>query len=264
MAVTAPASLDSTALSRRLGELAGHERQLQVEFLLHLDEFDQRKAWAEAGYPSLWEWPRAPRRLAPAADRPTGRLAAHVERPTVERRPAARDTSAAAESARPRLPGRAAPAGACPLPPDPRPRLLQHLLAPRDPRRRLQEGPRPAQVAPRAQGPRRRPRVGPPRGGEVRASAARQAEGRGRAVASAEEPATGEDGRGDGTSAEARAHPGRAPARGVEARRRSVRLAKQGRPLLWFHLEARARPHRPGGARWAEHDREPQGVLPSS
>jgi len=56
MADTAPASLDSAQLSRRLGELAGHERQLQVEFLLHLDEFDRRKAWAEAGYPSVWEW----------------------------------------------------------------------------------------------------------------------------------------------------------------------------------------------------------------
>jgi uncharacterized protein DUF222 len=56
MAAAMPASLDSTALSRRLGELAGHERQVQVEFLLHLEEFDRRRAWAEAGYPSLWEW----------------------------------------------------------------------------------------------------------------------------------------------------------------------------------------------------------------
>ncbi len=56
MADTTPASLDSTALSRRLGELAGHEREVQVEFLLHLEEFDRRRAWAEAGYPSLWEW----------------------------------------------------------------------------------------------------------------------------------------------------------------------------------------------------------------
>jgi 5-methylcytosine-specific restriction endonuclease McrA len=48
MAIAAPASLDSTALSRRLGELAGHERRLQLEFLLHLDEFDRRRAWAEA------------------------------------------------------------------------------------------------------------------------------------------------------------------------------------------------------------------------
>ncbi|HEX8907914.1 MAG TPA: HNH endonuclease [Anaeromyxobacteraceae bacterium] len=56
MAETTPALLDSVQLSRRLGELAGHERQLQVEFLLHLEEFDRRRAWAEAGYPSLWEW----------------------------------------------------------------------------------------------------------------------------------------------------------------------------------------------------------------
>ncbi len=56
MADTTPASLDSVQLSRRLGELAGHERQLQVEFLLHLEEFDRRRAWAEDGYPSLWEW----------------------------------------------------------------------------------------------------------------------------------------------------------------------------------------------------------------
>ncbi|HEX8908978.1 MAG TPA: DUF222 domain-containing protein [Anaeromyxobacteraceae bacterium] len=56
MADPTPASLDSTALSRRLGELAGHERKVQVEFLLHLEEFDRRRAWAEAGYPSLWEW----------------------------------------------------------------------------------------------------------------------------------------------------------------------------------------------------------------
>jgi hypothetical protein len=56
MADTTPASLDSAALSHRLGELAGHERQVQVEFLLHLEEYDRRRAWAEAGYPSLWEW----------------------------------------------------------------------------------------------------------------------------------------------------------------------------------------------------------------
>src|SRR5512133_604548 len=51
-----PASLDTAALFHRLAELAGHERQTQVEFLFHLDVFDQRRAWAEAGYPSLWEW----------------------------------------------------------------------------------------------------------------------------------------------------------------------------------------------------------------
>ncbi|MFL5271952.1 MAG: HNH endonuclease [Anaeromyxobacteraceae bacterium] len=53
---TDPRSLDAAALSRRLAALAGDEREVQVEFLLHLDAFDQRRAWAEAGYPSLWEW----------------------------------------------------------------------------------------------------------------------------------------------------------------------------------------------------------------
>ncbi|MFL5301371.1 MAG: HNH endonuclease, partial [Anaeromyxobacteraceae bacterium] len=53
---TDPRSLDATALSRRLAALAGDEREVQVEFLLHLDAFDQRRGWAEAGYPSLWDW----------------------------------------------------------------------------------------------------------------------------------------------------------------------------------------------------------------
>ncbi|MFL5273901.1 MAG: HNH endonuclease [Anaeromyxobacteraceae bacterium] len=53
---TDPRSLDASALSRRLAALAGDEREVQVEFLLHLDTFDQRRGWAEAGYPSLWEW----------------------------------------------------------------------------------------------------------------------------------------------------------------------------------------------------------------
>ena len=56
MHASAPSSLDSAALARRLGELAGHEREVQVEFLLHLAEFDARRAWAEAGYRSLWDY----------------------------------------------------------------------------------------------------------------------------------------------------------------------------------------------------------------
>ena len=56
MHASAPSSLDSAALSRRLGELAGHERAVQVEFLLHLAEFDTRRAWAEEGYGSLWDY----------------------------------------------------------------------------------------------------------------------------------------------------------------------------------------------------------------
>jgi len=51
-----PSSLDSTALARRLGELVGDERNVQVEFLLHLDEFDRRRAYLEAGFGSLWEY----------------------------------------------------------------------------------------------------------------------------------------------------------------------------------------------------------------
>ena len=51
-----PASLDSPSLARRLGELAGDERHVQVEFLLHLEEFDRRRAWLELGYGSLWSY----------------------------------------------------------------------------------------------------------------------------------------------------------------------------------------------------------------
>jgi hypothetical protein len=51
-----PSTLDSTHLARRLAELAGEERTVLVEFLLHLEEFDRRRAWAEAGYDSLWNY----------------------------------------------------------------------------------------------------------------------------------------------------------------------------------------------------------------
>jgi hypothetical protein len=51
---TQPSSLDSRTLARRLGEFAGDERKVQVEFLLHLDEFDRRRAYLELGYGSLW------------------------------------------------------------------------------------------------------------------------------------------------------------------------------------------------------------------
>jgi len=54
MATQTPSSLDSRTLARRLGELAGDERKVQVEFLLHLDEFDGRRAYLELGYGSLW------------------------------------------------------------------------------------------------------------------------------------------------------------------------------------------------------------------
>ena len=54
MLPTAPSALDSATLSRRLGELAGDERQALVAFLLHLDEFDRRRAYLEEGHESLW------------------------------------------------------------------------------------------------------------------------------------------------------------------------------------------------------------------
>ena len=56
MSAIAPSSLDSTVLALRLRELAGEERNVQVEFLLHLEEFDRRRAFVEAGHPSLWAY----------------------------------------------------------------------------------------------------------------------------------------------------------------------------------------------------------------
>src|ERR687883_1643308 len=56
MEALSPSSLATDALARRLADLVGDERQVQVAFLLHLDVFDQRRAWAEAGFPSLWEY----------------------------------------------------------------------------------------------------------------------------------------------------------------------------------------------------------------
>ena len=56
MNAAAPSCLASDALARRLRELVGDERNVQVDFLLHLEEFDRRRAWAEAGYDSLWTY----------------------------------------------------------------------------------------------------------------------------------------------------------------------------------------------------------------
>ncbi|HET9554187.1 MAG TPA: HNH endonuclease signature motif containing protein [Anaeromyxobacteraceae bacterium] len=58
MPATAPALLDAATLARRLAELAGDERAVQVEFLLHLAEYDRREAWLAAGYGSLWTYCR--------------------------------------------------------------------------------------------------------------------------------------------------------------------------------------------------------------
>jgi hypothetical protein len=56
MLAPVPASLDSSALALRLRELAGEERNVQVDFLLHLEEFDRRRGFVEAGHPSLWSY----------------------------------------------------------------------------------------------------------------------------------------------------------------------------------------------------------------
>jgi len=56
MATQPLSSLDARTLARRLGELAGDERRVQVEFLRHLDEFDRRRAWVDLGYGSLWTY----------------------------------------------------------------------------------------------------------------------------------------------------------------------------------------------------------------
>jgi 5-methylcytosine-specific restriction endonuclease McrA len=56
MAAFIPSSLDSATLTRRLGELAGDERNVLVDFLLHLDEFDRRRAYLDLGYGSLWDY----------------------------------------------------------------------------------------------------------------------------------------------------------------------------------------------------------------
>ncbi|WP_242347103.1 HNH endonuclease [Anaeromyxobacter terrae] len=56
MSSLAPASLDSNVLAVRLRELAGEERNVQADFLLHLDEFERRRAFVEAGHASLWAY----------------------------------------------------------------------------------------------------------------------------------------------------------------------------------------------------------------
>jgi HNH endonuclease len=51
-----PCSLTTPALAQRLVELTGEERQILVDFLLHLDEFERRRAFLHAGYESLWAY----------------------------------------------------------------------------------------------------------------------------------------------------------------------------------------------------------------
>jgi len=52
----APSSLPSAALAGRLAELCRVERNVQADFLLHLSEFELRRAYLAAGYGSLWTY----------------------------------------------------------------------------------------------------------------------------------------------------------------------------------------------------------------
>ncbi|HZZ85924.1 MAG TPA: HNH endonuclease [Anaeromyxobacteraceae bacterium] len=56
MAIADLSLLDAQSLSERLASLAGEERNVQADFLAHLDELDRRRSFAELGYPSLWEY----------------------------------------------------------------------------------------------------------------------------------------------------------------------------------------------------------------
>lgn len=49
-------TLDLRSLSDRLRALSGEERNVQADFLIHLDALDRRRGYAELGYPSLWEY----------------------------------------------------------------------------------------------------------------------------------------------------------------------------------------------------------------
>lgn len=56
MNAAAISALPSDLLARRLVALAGEERAVQADFLLHLDEFDSRRAYLPLGFPSLWAY----------------------------------------------------------------------------------------------------------------------------------------------------------------------------------------------------------------
>ncbi|WP_449658163.1 HNH endonuclease [Anaeromyxobacter paludicola] len=56
MARSSADALGAFDLARRLRELAGDERNVQADFLLHLDAFDRHRAYLDAGHASLWEF----------------------------------------------------------------------------------------------------------------------------------------------------------------------------------------------------------------
>ena len=58
--------LDAISLEKRLRELLGNERNVQVDFLLHLAEFDRRHVHEGLGYSNIWNYCRRKLFLAEA------------------------------------------------------------------------------------------------------------------------------------------------------------------------------------------------------
>ncbi len=347
MSSLAPASLDSDALGHRLHELAGEERNVQVDFLLHLDEFDRRRAFVEAGHASLWAYclkvlhlreGAAGRRLQamrvlrrfPSLEAPLrdGRVclstvgllgqvltdenaddlvarAAYRTRAEVEHLVVSIQARTAPRAGIRKLPERepAQASAALPLtapeaggeraePPDGAPAAPMPDASPTD-----AASPTTREV--RNERPRRSETVALTEShwslrvtldrackedletlrcllshkipdGDLTAvlreaircahREARQAQGRGRA--GAKDAAPGADG-GEVPGGDLHDPSDSAP-RGVEARRRALRLGRSGRVPLQQSLEARARPHPPRGARRALDDRQSTARLPSS
>ena len=47
---------DAISMNRQLVELLGHERRVQVDFLLALADFDRRRLYLDLGFCSLWDY----------------------------------------------------------------------------------------------------------------------------------------------------------------------------------------------------------------
>jgi hypothetical protein len=52
-------TLNDDALTVELARLAGHEREVTATFIVHLAEFDGRRLYEGAGYPSMFAYCRA-------------------------------------------------------------------------------------------------------------------------------------------------------------------------------------------------------------
>ena len=56
MGVEGSMTLDDQSLVSRLTELLARERELRADFIAHLAEFDGRRLYLVAGFPSLFAW----------------------------------------------------------------------------------------------------------------------------------------------------------------------------------------------------------------